>query len=185
MSNIKREHNLKIREEESEWIERILRGKKQDFEMLVKRYQRLVFSQVFQMVKDMEIAEEITQEVFLSSFTALSSFIPGSSYKSWVLKIAYHRSLDYFRKSKIMFDENYKLKNLVFQGNIEDETLNRDFLSHILSKINLEAQILLHLKYVLDLSYDEMAHLLDDSAGNIKIKIHRIKKYLKKKMKDE
>jgi RNA polymerase sigma-70 factor (ECF subfamily) len=72
-----------------------LRGNDDAFAVIVKRYQRLVFSVAVRIVKDEEEAEDVVQTVFLDIFRQVGKFDPSrGTLKVWLLQYAYSRSLN-------------------------------------------------------------------------------------------
>ena len=75
------------------------------FEVLVVKYQRRVAAAVRRLVFDDRIAEELTQEAFLSVFVALSSFRPDGDFAAWLLTIARNAARSYLRSAQNRQDD--------------------------------------------------------------------------------
>ena len=69
-------------------------------EWLVRSYAPEVFGLCFAIVQDRAQAEDLSQEVFASAFAALAGFRGEASARTWILKIARNRCIDYLRKKK-------------------------------------------------------------------------------------
>ena len=71
------------------------------FQTLVERYQRPVFGLIVRMVRDRGIAEDVTQEVFVKAWLALSRYDPKRRFASWLFKIASNAAIDQLRRKKL------------------------------------------------------------------------------------
>ena len=83
-------------EEERSVVARVVAGHTEEFVVLVKRYQEMVYALMCRQVGDRSIAEDLTQETFLRAYTSLCSFRGESSFGSWITRIALNQSHDYF-----------------------------------------------------------------------------------------
>ena len=81
------------------------RGEMVAFEVLVVKYQRRVAATVRRLVFDDRIAEELTQEVFLSVFVALASFRPDGDFAAWLFTIARNAARSYLRSAQNWQDD--------------------------------------------------------------------------------
>jgi len=168
---------------EQDLIQSILDGNTQSFSVLLKRYQRPIHALVRQIVSNREDAEELTQDVFIKAFRKLDSFKGGSSLSTWLYRIAWNTAISETRKKRLIypeFDENQF-------ANLPDETVDE-----VLEKENDEAQLqrleraverlqpeekaLITLYYTESKSMAEVALILNLSAENAKVKLHRTRK---------
>src|SRR6476469_1040548 len=85
-------------EKDEQLVKRIIAGEKDQFRELITRYQARVFAVAYKVSKNPKDAEDITQEVFLQLYRALSQFKGDSSLSTWIYKIAMNKALDYQRK---------------------------------------------------------------------------------------
>lgn len=83
-----------------EMIQSILRGNKQDFGSLIKKYEKNVFRTAIGFLHNNEDAEDITQDVFVKIYQSLSSFNGKSAFSTWLYRITVNTSLNYLRKKK-------------------------------------------------------------------------------------
>lgn len=68
------------------------------FAKIVEQYQKLVYTVCFQLVRDHQLAEDLTQETFLAAFTHID-FCPPEKYKPWLARIAANKATDYLRSA--------------------------------------------------------------------------------------
>jgi RNA polymerase sigma-70 factor, ECF subfamily len=86
-------------------VARAQTGETVAFEVLVVKYQRRVAATIRRLVHEDRIAEELTQEVFLSVFVALNSFRPDSDFAAWLLTIARNAARSYLRSAQNRQDD--------------------------------------------------------------------------------
>jgi RNA polymerase sigma factor (sigma-70 family) len=76
---------------DQEVVELARKGKEVAYRELLRRYQRPVFSLIYRMVRDRELAEDLAQETFVKVLNALDRYRPEYKFSSWVFKISFHR----------------------------------------------------------------------------------------------
>jgi RNA polymerase sigma-70 factor (ECF subfamily) len=87
-------------ETELEWIARAQHGDRQAFGELVCRYRERVVNVVYRMCGDPQLAEEAAQEAFLRAWQRLATYKPGSSFHSWICRIAINLAIDRLRRER-------------------------------------------------------------------------------------
>ena len=68
------------------------------FATLVEQYQRLVYTVCYQLVQDHQLAEDLTQDTFVSAFTHMDS-CPPEHYKPWLARIAANKARDHLKSA--------------------------------------------------------------------------------------
>ena len=68
---------------------------------LVQRYQRPLYALIARMVRDVSLAEDLSQEVFVKAFRSLASYDPARKFSSWLFKIAHNTAIDQLRKRSL------------------------------------------------------------------------------------
>lgn len=170
-------------------IEHVLGGDTRAFGVLVGRYSQRVFALACRICGNREDAEELTQDTFVKAFNALRKFRGGSSFSTWLYRIAYNTVISYVRKHKKgVFTE---LCDERFVGGREEVLLEEDFDPGILSReeqldrlerslelMPPQDRVLLTLFYQADKSVREIAEIVSQSEGNVKIRLFRSRKRL-------
>ena len=85
---------------DQEVVRHAVAGREAAYRELIRRYQRPVFSLLYRMVRDRELAEDLAQETFLKAWKALARFDPGRRFSSWIFKIAHNSALDELRRRR-------------------------------------------------------------------------------------
>src|SRR6476661_6314760 len=76
-------------------------GRELAFRELVRRYERPVFSLVFRMVRDRELAEDLSQDAFIKVLNHIDRYSPEFKFSSWLFKIANNVAIDHLRRRRI------------------------------------------------------------------------------------
>jgi RNA polymerase sigma-70 factor, ECF subfamily len=168
---------------EQDLIQSILDGNTQAFSVLLKRYQRPIHSLIRQIVSNREDAEELTQDVFIKAFRKLDSFKGGSTLSTWLYRIAWNTAISETRKKRLVypeFDEN-QFANLPDETvdevlEKENDELQLQRLEKAIDRLNPEEKALISLYYSESKSLTEVALILNLSADNAKVKLHRTRK---------
>jgi RNA polymerase sigma-70 factor (ECF subfamily) len=86
-------------------VARAQQGESVAFEVLVVKYQRRVAATIRRLVREDRITEELTQEVFVSVFLALTSFKPDGDFAAWLFTIARNAARSYLRSAQNRQDD--------------------------------------------------------------------------------
>lgn len=85
-------------EEDWDCIQKVLHGDFNSFELLMNRYQGLVYSQAIKAFRNETEAEDFTQDIFLKAFESLSTFQGKSQFSTWLFVIARNEIIRKYRK---------------------------------------------------------------------------------------
>lgn len=86
-------------------VREVLAGRRERFEELVRRYQRVVYGVVLAYVREPHLAEDVAQEVFVSAFTALGQLREPGRFLPWLLQIARHRAGREYKKTALRAEQ--------------------------------------------------------------------------------
>lgn len=173
-----------MEKDESYIITRILAGKTEEYAYFLDTYGQPFFSLIVRMVNSEEDAEELTQDTLMKAFEHLSSFNGKSSFSTWIYRIAYNTALSFLRKKNVeqtVIDDNQW--NRISDTQIDDALNNEseeqiEKLQQALTKLTAEERALVTLFYEEEHSIQELAQILNLNEGNIKVKLHRLRKKL-------
>jgi len=151
---------------------------------LYEKHVGSVYGLVYRMLDDKQEAEEITQDVFVKAFRALTRFDARSSFKTWCLQIAVNASYDVLRKRKrrapyrAEWDERMDVRG----DNPERGQLMRvDLQYHLgraLANLHEDLRTTFVLRDIEDLSYQEISDVLHCSPGTVASRIARARKQM-------
>lgn len=156
------------------------------FESLHSEYYGMVHQMCMGFMKgDMELANDLTQESFINTWKSLDKFKGASSYKTWIYRITVNTCLKYIRDDKQK--KQVSLESQVNLTSTNDSPTNEQphhELYHAIGQLN-ELDRLIIMMVLDELEYEEIAHVVGINEGNLRVKIHRIKKNLKKILENE
>jgi RNA polymerase sigma-70 factor (ECF subfamily) len=167
------------------------RGDQDAFAQLVQRYQRRIFNLVYRMLQQYEEASEITQETFLAAWQGLPSFRGDARFATWLYRIAYNCALKQLEtrkrdqalqaalqaKQALESPDNYERADAQIDKH-ERQTFVQEHLSHLPAKY----RIVLILRHLQDMTYEEMAEILTMPVGTIKTHLFRARNLLKERL---
>ncbi len=154
-------------------VDEIHSGSKLAFELLMKRYERLVYRIAFNHAQNPASAMDITQNVFLKAHQKLGSYSGSGLFKAWLLRIAYNESISWFRQQKndqlteILTEANAPASNAVPADEIVTQE-NKTLLLAELKKLSAKQRLAVSLRYFEDCSLREIAAVLESSEGTVK-----------------
>ena len=188
---------MKAKETDSILINQAKAGDDQAYDKLLNKYRNSVYNLVYRMVRDIEEAEDLTQEAFIKAFNSLAQFNEEYAFSTWLYKIATNNCIDFFRKRKLQtlsLDKPIKYKDSEIHHEIPDPELNpeKNILASERSSIIREAIETLPEKYYTAIvlrhteekSYEEIAEILHLPIGTVKARIFRAREMLNKALKD-
>ncbi len=176
-------------------------GRDAAFRELVRRYERPVFSLIFRMVRDRELAEDLAQDTFVKVLNHIDRYRPEFKLSSWLFKIANNVAIDHLRKRQlptISMDgsphastaDAVEATTLQIADNQEsalEEIESRELggaIEKAIADLRPEYRACIMLRHVEDRSYEEIAATLDLPLGTVKTYIHRARHELRKALED-
>ena len=129
------------------------------------------------------LSEEITIKSFSKAFEKIHLFNEQYKFKTWIVSIAKNQLNDYLKKKKIRFENIENIKSESFKNNFnpEEELINKERYNYVNEKIDELKPIykeIIKLKYIEDLSINQLSQKLNQPVNTIKIKIYRAKRIL-------
>ena len=167
-------------------ISQVLAGDTRADAILLGRYQHMVFTLAVRMLRDRELAEETTQDVFVKVYGSLESFRGDSKFSTWLYRIAYHRILDECDRQKRKLDRRAAFaqdREVAEGGNPTwDRLLERErkeVLLKALNQLSAEENSLISLFYLQELSLKELGEVLQLNPDTVKVRLFRARTRLK------
>jgi RNA polymerase sigma-70 factor (ECF subfamily) len=162
-------------------------GDQEAFALLVQRHQRRVFNLVFRMLQQYEEANEVTQETFLAAWQGLSTFRGDARFSTWLYRIAYNCCLKQLEQRKrdraLQAAIQAEHINAAARGDAEQEARERQALvREHLSMLPAKYRIVLVLRHLQEMTYEEMAEILTLPIGTIKTHLFRARNLLKERL---
>lgn len=152
---------------------------------LMSYYQKPVYQIVFKMVRQSDVAEDVTLEVFIRAFHFLHTFKPVFAFSTWLFRVATNQSITYLQRQRL---RTVSLSAAQFDGeatsfDLPDPTptpqeaiiqLQRIERMHLaVAQLPAKYQEVLKMHYFEELSYEEIATRLHAPLGTVKGQLHR------------
>src|SRR5450432_4272564 len=185
-------------EEESELVRRARKGDLAAYDDLVKRYQERIYATIYHMTSNHEDANDLAQDSFIKAFQALKSFKGGSSFYTWLYRIAVNKTINFPKQRK---NRNHmSLNDLDFNAEhdpdlvalISDNTPRRAAgLSELQEKLNAALlrlsephRLVVVLHDVQGLSHDEIAGVMNCNVGTVRSRLFYARQQLQAHLSD-
>ena len=183
--------------DDKEIIGKIIEGNQNAFRVLVENYQDKVIATCNGFVHNVEDAEDIAQDVFVEVYQSITKFRSDSKFSTWLYRIAVNKSLNHLRKNKKnsvirsidSFFNKEKNENLEVPDskspqadqNIENQE-RAEILHKVINSLAKNQRIAFNLNKYDDLSYKEIAEVMNISLSSVESLMHRAKMNLQKKL---
>jgi RNA polymerase sigma-70 factor, ECF subfamily len=178
-------------------IARILAGEKELFHDLIRPYERRVYLTVFSMVKNETEAEDAAQETVINAYRHLASFRGDAKFSTWLTTIAINEGRKRLRKAKGAAEESIEEQAEGYEGDftpapltdwreIPLEALERKELREALRTAVAELPDIYRQVFTLrdleELNVEETAEALGINPGAVKVRLHRARMMLQKRL---
>jgi RNA polymerase sigma-70 factor (ECF subfamily) len=177
-------------------VELSLEGDEHAFGILVQRYQRRLAAFLSQLVGDMELARELSQEAFVRAWSALERFDPKYRFSTWLFRIAHNLGIDQLRRRRLQTTPLYRTDSEGDEVEVVVPDLDKDPLGHlenralaselreIIDGLRPEYRELVLLRHFAGLSYQEIADFTGMPLGTVKNKLFRAHSVLRRALAD-
>ena len=175
-------------------IERVQKGDKQAFDMLVVKYQSRVMSIVSRLVRDHHEAQDIVQEAFIKAYRALPRFRGDSAFYTWLYRIAVNTAKNHLvSKGRRPAIEGVELEEAEVVGipSLQDDEsperqLLRDELEQVIygaiNKLPDDLKTAITLREFEGLSYEDISKVMDCPVGTVRSRIFRAREAIDKQI---
>lgn len=174
-------------------LERSKAGDVAAFETLIEAYQKKIFNLAYRIVGNYDDAGDLAQEALIRIFRSIAGFKEQSSFSTWVYRITTNVCLDDIRKKKnrkvISLDEEIHVEDgemkrqIMSDDPLPDEVAEKEEMRRLVNDaINTlpeEQRLVISLRDIQGLTYDEIAEVLDCPSGTVKSRINRARQALK------
>ncbi|HAN18083.1 MAG: RNA polymerase subunit sigma-24 [Bacteroidetes bacterium GWC2_33_15] len=180
-----------------ELVRQFINGEQSSFEILIKRHKDKVYTYIFLMVKNNQLAEDIFQETFIKVIKSLHAgkYQENGKFISWVVRIAHNLIIDHFRKEKQMKTfsnddyENDLFNSTRFAERTIEETIIQEQIETDLRKmvefLPQEQKEVIILRHYLDLSFKEIAEQtnvsINTALGRMRYALINLRKLIEEK----
>jgi RNA polymerase sigma-70 factor, ECF subfamily len=181
---------------DQEVVLRARSGQESAYRELIRRYERPIFALLFRMVRDRELAEDLSQETFVKALNAIESYRPEFKFSSWIFKIANNAAIDHLRRRELdtlsldgspQAETPEAMQATALQIGARQETPldtveAKELGSAIeaaIGSLRPEYRSCILLRHVEGRAYEEIAEILNLPLGTVKTYIHRARNELR------
>jgi len=176
-------------------VEAVLAGDRERFAEIVERYQARLVNYLFRLLRSVDEAHELAQEVFLKVYQALDRYDPSYRFSTWVFRVAQNAAIDQIRKRRLRLvpihraedgpGERSDLELPAEERGPYGELRNRErgqAIQEAIDALPWEYRELIVMRHYGELSYEEIARLKGMPLGTVKNKLFRGRQALKEKL---
>lgn len=190
----------KVIDEDSALIEAINSGQQNLYYDLVKRYERKLYNFGLRVCWDVRDAEDLVQETFLNVFRYIKDFRYETKFKNWLYKIASSVCIKKKRKSKFAPERELSLDEFLPKEDSRvptelpdwasapvDRLLNQelsDTIKQAITSLPEKYRVVIALRDLEGFSTAETAQILNMTASNVKVRLHRARLFLREALKE-
>jgi RNA polymerase sigma-70 factor (ECF subfamily) len=176
-----------VKESDTELVVRARQGDEAAFEQLVLRHQRYVFNLAYRVLGDYTEAEDMTQEAFVRVWRGLSGFRGQARFTTWLYRIVHNLCLNRLPGLRRELLQTEPLEEVLADPGPSPADLfavreQMAFLHAQLDRLPEKYRLVLTLRYLQHLSYDEIAAALEMPMGTVKTHIHRARRLLRERL---
>lgn len=153
-------------------------------------YGQDVLQLVYSYVKSRDIAEDLTQEIFVKCYKALPTYKGQAKMKTWLWRIAINHCKDYFKSwhyRKVMVSEKLSLFSSPKQKSVEEEVIQKsedESLVSVVMNLPIKYREVIYLFYFEEMSLKQIEELIGIKQNTVKTRLRRAKELLKDELKE-
>jgi RNA polymerase sigma-70 factor, ECF subfamily len=181
---------------DEELVRQALAGDQGSFGVLVERYQHRLVSFLHRMLRDVDTAHDLAQEVFLRVYQALDRYDPQFKFSTWTFRVAHNLGIDELRRRRVRWvplqrpeggeEDMPAERDLPSMGPTPYQDLRNeqrgDAIQRAIDGLPGDYRELIVMRHYAELSYEEIAQLKRMPLGTVKNKLFRGRQMLKEKL---
>ncbi len=172
-----------------ECVKKVQRGDTGCFEILVRRHQKATFNLVYRLLGDYDEAAEVAQEVFLSAYKSIKQFRGDANFSTWLYRIAFNHASTRRKSIKLAEQRYVPIDDLDLVGESPNDPVKsaeqkeiQQRVQQALDTLDKEEAMVILLRDLQDVPYDQVAAILGIPIGTVKSRLHRARQSLKLKL---
>lgn len=167
-------------------------GENTAFDVLLQRHQNRIFSYIYNIVKDKDLADDLFQETFVKAIVTINQgrYTENGKFPAWITRIAHNLIIDYYRQEKAQAqlscdndDINILNRKELSEETIEDAIVRRQILSDVkllVQELPESQKEVLEMRYYMDMSFKEIAEVtgvsINTALGRMRYAILNLRK---------
>ncbi len=142
-----------------------------------------VFRYLYSQTGNIQEAEDLTSQTFLTALESINHYRQDGHFSAWLFTIAHNKAMDHFRRKKktIPLDEKREIPDPIHAVMQSEQSI---MLRTLIRSLTEEERELLRLRFLAEMSYEEMAHFLRRNEQAVKKSLYRLLARLQRQMED-
>ena len=180
-----------MEQKDAQLIQRILQGDQESFSLLVRKYQKGVHALVWRKIGDFHIAQEITQDAFLTAYKKLRTLKNHNQFAGWLYVIAANLCRDYLRRKRLPMesldaDNTNEVDKVSYSQYVADkqktdaDETRRETVKELLKKLPESERTVMTLHYLGEMTIKAISEFLGVSPNTVKSRLSRARNRLRK-----
>ncbi len=180
-----------MKNDDAELIQHTLEGDQHAFAQLVEKYQEQVHTLAWQKIGDFHIAQEITQDVFITAYQKFHTFKHYRQFAGWLYVVTDRKCIAWHRKKKletqsmdetnpVELEEAYYTEYMTQQREEAVKEKHRSIVQKLLSKLQESERTVVNLYYIAEMNCEDIGKFLGVSPNTVRSRLHRARNKLKK-----
>jgi len=178
-------------------VERAQGGDQRAFQALFEKYRQPLYYHILKMVHRDDVIEDLQQEIFLKAFDNIHTYNKDFAFSTWLYRITTNHTIDFLRKKRLQttsLDDPIKTKDGEVSVDVEDQDASSDelvmrkqrqaIIREAIDSLPEKYRQVIQYRHMEELSYQEIADLMDLPLGTIKAHIFRAREMLYKFLRD-
>lgn len=175
---------------EQEVIAKVIEGNASEFEKIITKYDRMVYSLAYRLLRNADEARDLTQEAFMRAFRFIAKYNSEFKLSTWLSRITYNLFKDRFKSKQVKtvttyfgdedgrdYEEQFVDRSAGPEERVERSVKN-EAVAAMINALPLNYKTVLVLYFWGDYSYEEIAVILEVPVGTVKSRLKRAKGYL-------
>jgi RNA polymerase sigma-70 factor (ECF subfamily) len=185
------------RDIDQQLVERVQRGDKAAFDLLVAKYQRKIFRLLSRLIRDPAEVEDVAQEAFVKAYRALPNFRGDSAFYTWLYRIAINTAKNHLvsqgRRAPTTteadieeaetFDDGEHLRDLNTPDSMLLSKQVAEAVNRAIDQLPEDLRTAIVLREIEGLSYEEIAETMNCPIGTVRSRIFRAREAIAQELK--
>lgn len=175
-------------DEDLKLVSEVLNGNMDSFNIMVNKYGTPILRFIYNMVKNKETAEDISQEVFITVYNKLYTYKSTYKFSNWLYQIARNKVIDYIRKYRRVYESNIEEATNIESGDESPEQSveymeTKSVIEKFIGSLDEYDRQIVILKYSSkDMTFFDISQILNMNESSVKRRYYRARDEFKKLM---
>jgi RNA polymerase sigma factor (sigma-70 family) len=154
------------------------------FLAIYDRYLTPVYRYLYRRVGDIQTAEDLTTQVFITALERFSQYRGGGKFAAWLFTIARNKSIDYFRKSKRELPLHSCSSQILVDENRMGACEEAMIIQEVIANLKPDERELLDMRFAAEMSFVEMSQVLHRNESTVKKQFYRLLERVRKELEE-